>query len=513
MTMGWSAAYAVFVTAAPLTVALFAGLALLRAGRGGTSAAARLTPGRAAMVAAAAWLVFFGYATVSAIKYLVRPWLAQHITSYGPVLDNALRDYLPGTLAAVLLFMLVRIWTGTSRDRAGVGWPIAGVRPARQLVGWTLLGFLASTLFSAWVAWTQRGAPGPWDVTGLHGGEPWKAVDGVLSAVRAAVTEEVVVVALPVMLLRAAGVRIGPLVVVILLAARLSYHLYYGWGSLGVLLWGGLFLWIYVQRGTLWPLLAAHFLFDAVNSGLGQAGYDAAWQATRIALLVGAGGYVLLDSVRFLRRRRRRFIAWQQANQNLLASYAARCSHLASRPIHLEPRLRDTHVARAAQARDGRYVIRIGPGLDEFSDQTVEAILTREAERIAVGAVDLDARTPWARWSLRVVSIALLVAAVGSAVAGVSGRAWGSQLAVPLAAVAAAVALVGEAVERRRRQQLEDAARVRAAAIVGNAALDRIRVEKQRQADPLTAPLQQFAESRMVARTAAAILASSAAEG
>ncbi len=135
---------------------------------------------------------------------------------------------------------------------------IAGVRPTRQLVGWTLLGFLASTLFSVWVAWTQRGAPGPWDVTGLHGGEPWKAVDGVLSASRAAVTEEVVVVALPVMLLRAAGVRIGPLVVVILLAARLSYHLYYGWGSLGVLLWGGLFLWIYIQRGTLWPLLTSH---------------------------------------------------------------------------------------------------------------------------------------------------------------------------------------------------------------------------------------------------------------
>ena len=60
--------------------------------------------------------------------------------------------------------------------------------------------------------------------------QPWYNVDAGCSAAAAAVGEELLVVMVPVLLLRAAGLSTGR-IILIALTLRLSYHLYYGWQS------------------------------------------------------------------------------------------------------------------------------------------------------------------------------------------------------------------------------------------------------------------------------------------
>lgn len=498
--MSWSAAYTVFVTALPLAGALGAAAVLRVPGLRARLDRRPVTQHRAWAASAGVWLLLFGYATVSAVKYLVDPWPAQAIRTPAPVVENTLRQYLPGILVATLLFALVRRWTRTSTTLAGLGWPIPGGRPARQLVGWTVLGLLASIAFSAWVGWTQHGDTGPWTIPNLRGNEPWKVVDSLVSAAAAAVTEEAALVAIPVMLLRAASVRIGPLPVTILLLARISYHLYYGWGSLGVLVWGGLFLWIYLARGTLWPLLGAHFIFDAIQ-GLSQAGYDTAWQLCLVAVLLVGTGYLAVDSLLVLHRRWKRFSAWCRNKPGVLGEHTARSSHIVGCPVHVLPRRGEARVATAIRQRTGGPAIRIGPGFDELSRPAAVAVITREAHRIAVGAV-CGGLSPALRWAVRLLALALLAAGgVGTVNAAGTVRGW----LLPLTAGAAVLLVAGEILDRRLRRDLDATASALAIADVGRDAFERARLEKARFADPLAAPIQQLCATRAVTRLTMAL--------
>jgi hypothetical protein len=503
--MSWAAANLVCVTGLPLVVCAVTGWGLvrLRAGRG---AVPSVTPRSAIVVAAAAWVVFFGYGTVVAIKYLLAPWRSRQYLSFASVGADLLKDYVPQVAAAVLLFAFVRRWSGTGRRGAGLAWPVPGPRPARQVVGWTLCGFLALCLFSAWATWMQGSGAGPWTRSAGTPPEPWQVLDGLASAVRAAVTEEIVVVAVPVLLLRAAGRRIGPLVIVVLLAARLSYHLYYGWGSLGVLVWAPLFLWLYIARETLWPLIAAHVVFDGLIAGLGQAGYDGLGQLIGVTLMMLAGAFLVIESGLFLRRTRRAFRVWLAGNPDVLGELGACCSSVAGQRVRLVPSVRETGVARSVRGKDRGYEIRIGPGLDLFGAAGRTALLTREAARIGSGAVALAAAPPWHRRVLMVVAPALLVSALTLAGVGeAAGQTWGVHVAAALTVAAVALAIGGEIVEYRRRQLLEDAAAARAVALVGRSGMDQIAIDKQRLADPLMSLADQLAHCAVATRLTAAM--------
>lgn len=84
----------------------------------------------------------------------------------------------------------------------------------------------------------------------------------VLSALRHAVVEEIIVVGFLCDRLR----RIGwswPVIAVATSVLRASYHLYQGVGpALGNLVMGLVFVWVYHRRGRLAPLLLAHGLLD-----------------------------------------------------------------------------------------------------------------------------------------------------------------------------------------------------------------------------------------------------------
>jgi membrane protease YdiL (CAAX protease family) len=109
----------------------------------------------------------------------------------------------------------------------------------------------------------------------------WTVPVLILSALRAALTEEVIVVGY--LYARLQDVGWGRWKIIVGTAVlRGSYHLYQGFGAfIGNLAMGILFGWLYTRYGRLVPLIVAHFLLDAVIF----VGYP--WAATTFPALFG----------------------------------------------------------------------------------------------------------------------------------------------------------------------------------------------------------------------------------
>ena len=112
----------------------------------------------------------------------------------------------------------------------------------------------------------------------------WTVPVLLLSAVRAGVTEEVIVVAYLFARLRDLGWRTGPIIVAAALL-RGSYHLYQGFGAfVGNVVMGLAFGWLYARTGRVLPLVVAHVLMDAAVF----VGYP--WAATTFPAFFGLPG-------------------------------------------------------------------------------------------------------------------------------------------------------------------------------------------------------------------------------
>jgi membrane protease YdiL (CAAX protease family) len=92
----------------------------------------------------------------------------------------------------------------------------------------------------------------------------WTVPVLLLSAVRAGVTEEVIVVGY--LFARLRDLRWGPWAIILTSALlRGTYHLYQGFGAfVGNVAMGLLFGWLYTRYGRLMPLVIAHTVIDAV---------------------------------------------------------------------------------------------------------------------------------------------------------------------------------------------------------------------------------------------------------
>jgi hypothetical protein len=86
---------------------------------------------------------------------------------------------------------------------------------------------------------------------------------GVVDAIQAGVVEELVVLAFVVVTLRQAG-RSWWEVTAVALVLRGAYHIYYGPGVVGILVWAALFYWLYLRFRQVVPLMICHALWDSV---------------------------------------------------------------------------------------------------------------------------------------------------------------------------------------------------------------------------------------------------------
>jgi Protein of unknown function (DUF2510)/Type II CAAX prenyl endopeptidase Rce1-like len=83
-------------------------------------------------------------------------------------------------------------------------------------------------------------------------------------SIQAGVIEELVVLAFVVVTLRQAG-RPWWEVTLIALVLRGSYHIYYGPGVFGILVWAALYYWIYLRFRSLIPMMVCHAGWDLVG--------------------------------------------------------------------------------------------------------------------------------------------------------------------------------------------------------------------------------------------------------
>ena len=87
---------------------------------------------------------------------------------------------------------------------------------------------------------------------------------GMAGAVNAGFLEETVTLAFVVVTLEQAR-RPAVEIYLIAIVLRVSYHVYYGPGSVGIIVWAAAFVWLYRRGRSLWPLIALHVYWDLTS--------------------------------------------------------------------------------------------------------------------------------------------------------------------------------------------------------------------------------------------------------
>lgn len=186
--------------------------------------------------------IFFDLVPVALVAFLLWRVARPHLSRLGIDGTRPVRDGLHGVVLALV-----------------IGIPGIGVYLAGRELGLTV-NVVANALSEHW-----------WTVPVL-----------VLSALRAGVTEEVIVVGYLFARLRDLGWRTWPIILVSAVL-RGSYHLYQGFGAfVGNVAMGILFGWIYTRTGRVLPLVIAHILIDSAIF----VGYP--WAAATFPGLFGA---------------------------------------------------------------------------------------------------------------------------------------------------------------------------------------------------------------------------------
>jgi hypothetical protein len=179
--------------------------------------------------------------------------------SWALYVPQAIDVLIQSAVAAVLVLLLC--------ERRGVSRATLGLRWQRQADGRFAAG--ATTRVFAWAIFAQivGGVINALLQTGhLPTSKPSapELLFGVADSIQAGIVEELVVLAFVVVTLRQARRPLWE-VVIVALVLRGSYHIYYGPGVVGILVWAALFLWIYLRTNALLPLMITHAAWDSVS--------------------------------------------------------------------------------------------------------------------------------------------------------------------------------------------------------------------------------------------------------
>ena len=178
--------------------------------------------------------------------------------------DGSWAMYLPGVidelamtgLAVAVVLLLVRARGGKPSDvglalrRDGDGRPRwwAEVR----LGAWALLACVVGMVITGQLA-SGSIPPGPTNAANL--------LYDAATSINAGITEELVVLGFLVATLLAARRKPWEIFAVAI-ALRVSYHLYYGPGAIGITVWAALFAWLFWRTRSLVPLIVIHVWWD-----------------------------------------------------------------------------------------------------------------------------------------------------------------------------------------------------------------------------------------------------------
>lgn len=173
---------------------------------------------------------------------------------FGP---NAFDQAAQAGLAVTLIVLLLRN-RGVSRQAFGLdvprhadgGWAFG---ETLRLATWAVTALIAGSLVTSAIATGGYRLP-------AHLGAPF-LIYAAASSLNAGVIEELVVLGFVVATLRQARRPVWELLLVALVL-RSSYHIYYGVGVVGILIWGSVFVWLYLRTRSLLPIIAVHVAWD-----------------------------------------------------------------------------------------------------------------------------------------------------------------------------------------------------------------------------------------------------------
>lgn len=257
--------------------------------------------------------VLFIASTVSSVQSLLRP--ASREPLLGPTRLQGVHLFATQTAwqltqcAFAVAAVMYLLWSGkASAVSLGLREATGRRRATSVLALAAVPAYIGVIFFSAyWTASVGRflGAPSSRPVFSSGAAEGWRIATEIVIAVRAGVTEELQLLAIPIAILAATRHRTGPwfplIALAVIEAVRVGIHLYYGWGALFVLPWMAGTLLLYRAVGLIWPFIVGHAVYDAL-AFTGNMGLRAPHQALASIAQVGLVLAVALLIAGVLRR-------------------------------------------------------------------------------------------------------------------------------------------------------------------------------------------------------------------
>ena len=245
------------------------------------------------------YLMFFGTSVITAINIEWNDIVlrATDYSSYGGLYEFCGR--LIGIGGALLILYLCCQWLRIPRALAGVPKHPAPPEPALATVVIAIAALIAASVLRA----ILEPGPDP-DPNATAGGVAPNplALLSLVSDLNAGVEEEIIIVAVPVLVGRRAGWH-PAWIIGLAMVLRWPFHIYQGfWTTLPwAMVWGGAFAAAFLYLRRLWPLVMVHFFNDA------QIGMASAYGGTGrlVVVLVGFGcmAFLVWRSVVDQRRR------------------------------------------------------------------------------------------------------------------------------------------------------------------------------------------------------------------
>lgn len=271
----------------------------------------RFGPGQALVAVAVVYLIGFGLPVFAAVRAVV---LAHGGAHFRTVPGWTWRVSLELGLQAVAVVVAVPLLR-----REAPTW----TRPVRPGMRWVselrAFGLGLTAIFAGSTALKLLGwLPHP------HLENSWSGGPGLVAVLLAGPAEEVVVLVLPVVFMRAAKWPWWA-VITAMLALRLAYHVYYGFPVIGFSVWAVAMIFIYLRAHAVIGLIVAHSYWDliAMFGGRWPAVAAALFSVTALSLLVwGIVSVILWVANRAVRRAENRPVVplplgWYQNNSGL----------------------------------------------------------------------------------------------------------------------------------------------------------------------------------------------------
>ncbi len=219
-----------------------------------------IRPGRAYAEVLLVFAAFFLAGIVAASLLLADRYRNSLNTASWAAYGNQAVDLIAQIGLALAVVLLLSARRGVSGSALGLRIPRLddgrlAVSRSIRIVAWGLFALIVGGVLNAVL---QTGH--------LPTGSPTapELLFGVVDSVQAGVIEELVVLAFVVVTLRQAR-RPWWEVTAVALVLRGSYHIYYGPGVFGILLWAALYYWTYLRFRELVPLMVCHAGWDIVG--------------------------------------------------------------------------------------------------------------------------------------------------------------------------------------------------------------------------------------------------------